>query len=198
MTTPPGRCCAGWWAVWGRPARGWPVDRERSAGAGGNVTGGTGEMLQASAVNFAQGLAAQGVKLAAGDDDATRALLHGMVGCLGAAGQGGDCGSGALGGSGAVALNLLLDQMQGVNGSELTADQKEARSNLVASLLAGAAAASGGDAGAVGTAGRLETENNGVAVLPYALNGLAQLGPMMQRALPHLFGGAALGVAVAN
>src|SRR5690606_30217996 len=108
-----------------------------SAGASGNVTGGGGEMLQAGAVNFAQGLAAQGVKLAAGDDDATRALLHGMVGCLGAAGQGGDCGSGARGGSGAVALDLLLVQMGGVTGSERTADQKEARSPRVARLVAG-------------------------------------------------------------
>src|SRR5690606_13458813 len=131
-----------------------------SAGASGNVTGGAGEMLQAGAVNFAQGLAAHGVKQVAGDDDATRALLHGAVGCLGAAGQGGDCGSGALGGSGAVALNLLLDQMQGVTGSELTATEKEARSNLVAGLLAGAAAGTGGEATTAGTAGRLETENN--------------------------------------
>lgn len=167
-------------ATWGMGGAGRLMLTALSAGASGNVTGGTGEMLQASAVNFAQGLAAQGVKQAAGDDDTTRALLHGMVGCLGAAGQGGDCGSGALGGSGAVALNLLLDQMQGVNGSELTADQKEARSNLVASLLAGAAAASGGDAGTAGTAGKLETENNSLPLLmqygPPTLNYLSTIG----------------------
>ncbi|WP_144656374.1 hemagglutinin repeat-containing protein [Achromobacter dolens] len=128
----------------------------------GNVTGAAGDAIQATAVNYLQGLAASDVKQivsALGDGpmaETARAAMHAIVGCAGAAGKGSDCGAGALGaGSGAV-LNALLAG----DASKMTPEEKELRRNLIGSLVAGIAGASGVSAAEVVFAATNETENN--------------------------------------
>ncbi|WP_238923236.1 hemagglutinin repeat-containing protein [Achromobacter ruhlandii] len=128
----------------------------------GNVTGAAGDAIQATAVNYLQGLAASEVKKiisALGDGptaETARAAMHAIVGCAGAAGKGGDCGAGALGaGSGAV-LNALLAG----DASRMTPEEKEVRRNLVGSLVAGIAEASGVPGAEAVFSAINETENN--------------------------------------
>ncbi|MFY1997765.1 hemagglutinin repeat-containing protein [Achromobacter xylosoxidans] len=132
----------------------------------GNVTGATGDAIQAVAVNYLQGLAASQVKeivSALGDGpqaEAARAAMHAIVGCAGAAGKGSDCSAGALGaGSGAV-INALL----GGDASKMTPEEKEVRRNLVGSLVAGIAQASGVSGAEAVFAANNETENNALSV----------------------------------
>lgn len=128
----------------------------------GNVTGAAGDAIQAVAVNYLQGLAASQVKeivSALGDGpqaEAARAAMHAIVGCAGAAGKGSDCSAGALGaGSGAV-LNALLSG----DASKMTPEEKEVRRNLIGSLVAGIAQASGVSGAEAVFAATNETENN--------------------------------------
>ncbi|MFY1944268.1 hemagglutinin repeat-containing protein [Achromobacter xylosoxidans] len=128
----------------------------------GNVTGAAGDAIQAVAVNYLQGLAASQVKeivSALGDGpqaEAARAAMHAIVGCAGAAGKGSDCSAGALGaGSGAV-INALLSG----DASKMTPEEKEVRRNLVGSLVAGIAQASGVSGAEAVFAATNETENN--------------------------------------
>ncbi|WP_175214079.1 hemagglutinin repeat-containing protein [Achromobacter aegrifaciens] len=150
-------------------------------GVTGNVTGGVSEVAKASAVNYLQGLTAQQVKLysdALGDGaeaQAARAALHTLVGCAGGSARGEGCGASALGAGAASVVNALLDAASGKSGSALSPEDKEARSNLVSSLLAGVAVGLGADASAVVNSGRLETENNAVATL-LKRGGMAALG----------------------
>ncbi|WP_246289360.1 hemagglutinin repeat-containing protein [Achromobacter deleyi] len=132
----------------------------------GNVTGAASDALQAVAVNYLQGLAASQVKeivSALGDGpqaEAARAAMHAIVGCVGAAGKGSDCGAGALGaGSGAV-LNALL----GGDASKMTPEEREVRRNLIGSLVAGIAQASEVSGAEAVFAAINETENNALSV----------------------------------
>ena len=134
-----------------------------SIAAGGNVTGSGTELLQSATVNYLQALGAQEVKSLVEQfegDDGARAALHAVVGCMGAEAQGVSCGSAALGASSAVVVNALLDSLYGEEGAALSPDQKEARENLVTSLVAGVTAAAGGDAAVASAAAQIETENN--------------------------------------
>ena len=111
-----------------------------SAAAAGNVTGSAGGFVQAAAVNYLQGLGASQVKKLAdslgdgADSEAARALLHGVVGCAGAAASGGNCSAGALG---AAASSVLAKLIGMAAGDDLSAEEREARGNLVASVVAG-------------------------------------------------------------
>ncbi|WP_347316362.1 DUF637 domain-containing protein, partial [Ralstonia pseudosolanacearum] len=132
------------------------------AGAGGNVTGGMGNFVQNASVAYLQELGANQVKQIADalDSDTARAALHAVVGCAGAAASSQSCASGALGAAGGSIINNLLDQ---INKDKLTPEEKEARSNLVSSLIAGITAAAGGNAVTATNAARIETENNRLA-----------------------------------
>jgi len=139
-----------------------------TAAAGGNVTGGTSQLVQGAAVNYIQSLGATEVKKIADslkdangnntpESESLRAALHGIVACAGASAQGSDCSSGALGASAGSALNSIL---QG-DTSKMTAMEKENRKNLVATLVAGIAASSGAENIATATnSAVMETENN--------------------------------------
>ncbi len=135
-------------------------------GAAGNVTGGVSDFARARAVNYLQGLTTQQIKLYAdmlGDGpeaQAARAALHTVVGCAAGAARGDGCGASALGAGAASVVNGLLDAASGKPGSALSPEEKEARNNLVSSLLAGVALRLGADVSAVVNSGRLETENN--------------------------------------
>ncbi|MHB1116272.1 hemagglutinin repeat-containing protein [Sideroxydans sp.] len=130
-----------------------------TAAAGGNVTGGTSQLVQSATVNYLQSLGATEVKKIADslDSESARAALHGIVACAGAAAQGADCSSGALGASAGSALNSIL---QG-DTSKMSAEEKENRKNLVATLVTGIAASTEASNIATATnAAVMETENN--------------------------------------
>ena len=155
-----------------------------TSAAGANVTGGLGSFAQAAAVNALQSLAATKVKdivdNISGDhatQETVRAALQAVVGCAGSvAGGSGNCGSAAAGAAASVVINNLLNAIDkdkaGVptfdaNGNiinPLSVPDQEARSNLVATLIAAIATGVGLDASAATTAGIIETQNNQLAV----------------------------------
>ncbi|WP_343583468.1 hemagglutinin repeat-containing protein [Herbaspirillum sp.] len=126
--------------------------------AAGNVTGSASQFAQAAAVNYLQGLGAEQVKKIADslDSEPARAALQGLLGCAGAVAKDGSCGAGALGASAGTVINSLLESTEGFSNAE-----REARKNLVTSLVAGIATAIGtGDVATSTTSAQLETENN--------------------------------------
>ncbi|MGA3944378.1 hemagglutinin repeat-containing protein, partial [Ralstonia nicotianae] len=133
-----------------------------TAGAGGNVTGSSGAMLQSAAAYYLQGLAAQEVKGIADllDSEPARAALQGLVACAGAAAQSQSCGAGAAGAAASVVLNNLLDSLNGEQAATLTPEKKQARENIIATIVGGATTALGGNAVAATVAAEIETENN--------------------------------------
>ncbi|NMK48875.1 hypothetical protein HG262_21845, partial [Achromobacter sp. Bel] len=138
-----------------------------SAGAAGNVTGGTGAFVQAAAVNYLQGLGASQVKKLADsmggrpDSEAARALLHGIVGCAGAAASSGNCSSGALG---AAASSVIAKLIGMAAGDELSAEEREARGNLIASIVAGISDATSMDTTTSTLAAITELTNNALTL----------------------------------
>jgi filamentous hemagglutinin len=138
-----------------------------SAGAAGNVTGSAGAFVQAAAVNYLQALGASQVKKLAdsmgdgADSEATRALLHGIVGCAGAAASGGNCSAGALG---AAASSVLAKLIGMAAGDELSAEESEARGNLIASIVAGISEAASMDTATSTIAAVTELTNNALTL----------------------------------
>ncbi|CUJ77337.1 Filamentous hemagglutinin [Achromobacter dolens] len=133
----------------------------------GNVTGAAGDAIQATAVNYLQGLGATEVKKLVAQmepgpkGEAARAALHAIVGCAGAASTGANCSAGALGAGVGAVLNALLDE----DGKKLNPTEKEQRSNLVRSLVAGISTAVGADTVVATYSAALETESNHLTVL---------------------------------
>jgi filamentous hemagglutinin len=136
--------------------------------AGGNVTGGVGQFAQSATIAYIQELGAHGVKTIADglDKDSTatgesaRAALHAIVGCAGAAASSQGCGAGAMGAAASSVIGSLLGPT-----TNMSAADREARENLVSSLVAGIAAASGGNAATATGAAQIEVENNQVSVV---------------------------------
>ncbi len=131
-----------------------------SVAAGGNVTGGLGQFAQNATVAYLQELGANQVKQIAdnlGSEEA-RAALHAIVGCAGAAAGSQSCGAGAMGAATSSVLGSLL-----APSTNLSASEREARDNLVASLVAGVAAVSGQNVATATGAGKIEVENNQVS-----------------------------------
>ncbi|VVE54525.1 hypothetical protein PCO31010_04936 [Pandoraea commovens] len=130
--------------------------------AGGNVAAGTGEFLQRAAVGYLQTLAVEQVKQIADSlgSESARTALHGIVGCAGGAASGGNCGAGAMGGAASVVLGNLLNQIADTRNDELPQQDKEARMNLIESVVAGITAGTGSDTTTASIASRLELENN--------------------------------------
>lgn len=148
--------------------------------ASGNVTGSMQGMAQAAAVGVLQSLTTTQVKKlienSFGEDEdltpdqkqakeTTRAALQALVGCAGAAASGqGDCAGGALGASASVVLNNLLSKGTSTatdkDGKPLSLDEQQERTNLIATLIAGLAVATGSDATSSVSASNIEGENN--------------------------------------
>jgi len=128
--------------------------------AGGNVTGGMGQFAQAATVAYIQELGAGAVKQIADslDSDTARAALHAIVGCAGAAASGQACGAGAMG----AAASSVLGSLMGPT-ADMSATDREARENLVNSLVAGIATAGGVNAATATGAAQIEVENNQLA-----------------------------------
>ncbi|MDF0606898.1 hemagglutinin repeat-containing protein [Neisseriaceae bacterium TC5R-5] len=148
-------------ATWEMGGTGRQILTAINGAAGGNVSASTAQFVQSAAVNYLQALAAEQVKQLADNlnSESARTALHALLACAGAAAQNSDCGSAASGAAASVILNNLLSQ----NDDELTAEQKQARSNLINSIITGAVALAGGDAGAAGNAGRIESDNNSLS-----------------------------------
>ncbi len=137
-----------------------------TAAASGNVAGTTAQFMQSTAMNYLQSLGAEKIKEISDNlnSEGVRAALHGTLAYGSAAVQGQEGGSAALGASASVLLSNLLGSVDG-----LSAQEKEARKNLVTGLVAGIAAASGADAALAQNAAQIEVENNQLALPPQAL-----------------------------
>ncbi|UUM21962.1 VENN motif pre-toxin domain-containing protein [Mycoavidus sp. SF9855] len=137
-----------------------------TAAASENVTGTTAQFVQSTVVNYLQSLGAEKIKEISDNlnSEGVRAALHGTLAYGSAAVQGQEGGSAALGASASVLVSNLLGSVDG-----LSAQEKEARKNLVTGLVAGIAAASGADAALAQNAAQIEVENNQLAPPPQAL-----------------------------
>jgi len=149
-------------ATWEMGGTGRIVLNAVTAAASGNVSGSGNQLIQAVAANYLQSLAAQEIKKIADslDSETARTALQALNACVGAAAQGASCGAAALGASAAVVINNLLDQSNGKAGALLSAEEKEARRNLVTSLITGVTALTEGDTSAANNAAATESENN--------------------------------------
>ena len=112
-----------------------------TAAASGNVTGTTSEMMQSMVVNYVQqqGAGYIGDLVANGtltEGSPEHAALHALVACAGAAAGNQNCTSGA---TGAAASSLLTGLFTETRPDE-TNEQREAKRNLVATLVTGLAA----------------------------------------------------------
>ncbi|UUM22179.1 hemagglutinin repeat-containing protein [Mycoavidus sp. SF9855] len=149
-----------------------------TAAASGNVTGTTAQFTQAAALNYLQSLGAEKIKYIADSlhDETVRAALHGALAYGGAVARGQSGGSAALGASASVLVNTLLGPVEG-----LTEEEKDARKNIVTSLVAGLADAGGIDATSAQHAAQIEVENNQIAppvqLLPPIVTPMVPLQP---------------------
>ncbi len=140
------------------------------------MTGTTAQFPQAAALNYLQSLGAEKIKHIADSlhDETARAALHGALAYGGAVARGQSGGAAALGASASVLVNTLLGPVEGESEEE-----KEARRNIVTSLVAGFADVGGVDATSAQTAAQIETENNAMVLAAPLLvtpPGLALLG----------------------
>ena len=168
----------------GSPAR--IIATAFNGAAGSNVTGSMSGLVQSAAVNVLQSLAVSEVKKIAdslGADanrdgrldkptattESVRAALQALTGCAGAAAGGsGSCGSAAMGAASSVVINYLLTSFvdadpKDANGNPIprSLEDQEARKNIVTTIIAGIATASGiTDTNAATIAAQIETENN--------------------------------------
>jgi len=135
----------------------------------GNLAGGALQLVQSATVNYLQALGAEKIKAISaelgGEGSPGHVALHAVLGCAGGAAQGGSCGAGAAGASASVVLNALFDRL-GDAGAELSAKEREDRTNLITTIVAGVASAvDSGSAVTAATAARIEAENNAMAGL---------------------------------
>jgi hypothetical protein len=163
--------------MWGMGGTGRIALTAITAAFSGNVTGSGSALIQSATVASLQALGAQEIKALApilgGEGSIAHTALHAVLACAGAAATGGDCGTGAVAASSGVVLNSLINQLEGKDASQLTATEREARLNLLTTLVTGMTAAMGGDAAVANTAATIETENN--AVLQQKLFGISSV-----------------------
>ncbi|MEX3956601.1 hemagglutinin repeat-containing protein [Trinickia sp. EG282A] len=142
-------------ATWGPGGSYRRVLTALTAAAGGNVTGGAEAFMREAAVSYLQGLAVSEAKELANrlgegtpEAEAARAALHAIVGCAGAAASAQTCNAGAMGAAASSVLGSLLGPTTG-----LSAQEKEAQTNLVTSFVAGVAGVMGDPMTAANAAG---------------------------------------------
>ncbi|WP_254616005.1 VENN motif pre-toxin domain-containing protein, partial [Cupriavidus basilensis] len=161
-------------AKWGQGGTYRQVMTALTAAAGGNVTGSAAQFAQGAAVGYIQGLAAGQVKAMADSlgkgtpaAESARAALHAIVGCAGAAAASQACGAGAMGAAASSVLGSLLAPTD-----KMPAQEKQAREDMVRSLVAGVAGAAGGNAATAVNAATFEVENNQLSKQKDPLAGL--------------------------
>ncbi|MCO8167527.1 polymorphic toxin-type HINT domain-containing protein [Pseudomonas sp. 21LCFQ02] len=135
-----------------------------TAGASANVTGGTSQFAQNMLVNYVQqeGSSAIGKMVEKGlkEGSPEHAAWHAMLGCAGAAASRQSCSAGAMGGAASSFLTTFF--------SETSADEsnasREAKRNVIASLVTGIAAMTDPSAAATSTnAAIANVDNNWLA-----------------------------------
>ncbi|WP_042567771.1 hemagglutinin repeat-containing protein, partial [Ralstonia solanacearum] len=130
------------------------------AAAGGNVTGSTAQFMQNAVVNYVQQQGAEYIgKLVADgvvkEGSPEHAGLHVIVACAGAAASSQNCGAGALGAAASSLLtNLFTDDPNETNAG------KDAKRNIVTSLVAGVAALVSPDNAATATTAAVAAADN--------------------------------------
>lgn len=134
------------------------------AAASGNVSASNTQFVQNLVVNYVQqqGAAYIGKLVVDGvikEGSPEHAALHAIVACGGAAASGQSCGAGA---AGAAASSLLTNLFGDTNPNE-TDIEREAKRNLVASLVTGIASLEGGDAVAANQGAIAALDNNWLA-----------------------------------
>jgi len=132
-----------------------------AAAATGNVTGGLGESLKNGVVNYIQQLGSAGIGKLVKDNhltegDPLHALLHAVAGCAGAAASNQNCGAGAMG---AASSSLLTNLFSKVDPKE-TQEQREAKRNIITTLVAGIATGTNLNAATATTAATANVDNN--------------------------------------
>ncbi|WP_212677072.1 VENN motif pre-toxin domain-containing protein [Pandoraea sp. PE-S2R-1] len=116
-------------------------------------------------ITYLQGLAAKEIKtLGENLDPASKAALHAIAGCAGGAASGGGCDAGAMGSAAGSLLGSLLASTD-KPGQPLTQSEREARVNLITSIVAGVAAGTGGDVVTASTGAKTEAENNTLGII---------------------------------
>jgi len=128
-------------AIWAPGGTGRQVLTALAAAAGGNVTGASSQFAQSLVVNYLQqqGAAYIGDLVRKGtltEGSPAHATLHAIVACAGAMAGSQDCASGALGAAASSVLTHLF-----LNTPNESSEQKEAKRNLIATLVTGIAAA---------------------------------------------------------
>ncbi len=155
-------------AEWGPDGSYRQVLSALTAAAGGNVTGGMGQFAQTGVVNYLQQQGASYIGDLVKNGTLTEGsplhvAMHAIVACAGAAASSQSCGSGALG----AATASLLTNLFAPPGPDMTEQEKEAKQNLISSIVAGVASASGvgGSSGAVAAtnSATATTQNNWLA-----------------------------------
>ena len=142
-----------------------------SLAVSGNVGGSNIELMQGFAANYLQSLGAEKVKELAkyvgGEGAPAHIALHTLLGC--AAGSiKGTCEQTAVGSAASVVVNQLLKE-----DKELSAEEKEKKINLTTALIGSVAAALGEQNVAAVTSGaQVESENNSLKAIGWAVNGL--------------------------
>ncbi|MCF5030936.1 hemagglutinin repeat-containing protein, partial [Pseudomonas syringae] len=133
--------------------------------AGGNISAGNAAFVQSLVVNYVQqrGAGYIGDLVANGElteGSPLHAALHGIVACAGAAASNQSCGSGAAGAAASSLLTGLFSQ----SSPDESEEQREAKRNLIVSLVTGLAATSTSiDPTTASTAAGAAVDNNWLA-----------------------------------
>ncbi|CAB3848549.1 hemagglutinin repeat-containing protein [Achromobacter ruhlandii] len=151
-------------ANWGAGGTYRQIAAALTAAAGGNVTGTTSQFAQNMLVNYVQqqGAGYVGKLVANGtltEGSALHASMHAIVACAGAAASSQSCTSAALGAS----ASSLLTGLFGETTPDEKATEREAKRNLIVSIVTGIGAAGGVDAAPASTAAATAVDNNWLA-----------------------------------
>lgn len=151
-------------ANWGAGGTFRQIAAALTAAAGGNVTGATSQFAQNMLVNYVQqrGAGYIGKLVANGtltEGSPLHAAMHAIVACGGAAASQQNCSSAALG---AAASSLLTGLFNETTPDEKTIE-REAKRNLIVSIVTGIGAAGGADAAAASTGAAVAVDNNWLA-----------------------------------
>ncbi|MFY3964928.1 hemagglutinin repeat-containing protein, partial [Achromobacter ruhlandii] len=151
-------------ANWGAGGTYRQIAAALTAAAGGNVTGTTSQFAQNMLVNYVQqqGAGYVGKLVANGtltEGSALHASMHAIVACAGAAASSQSCTSAALGAS----ASSLLTGLFGETTPDEKATEREAKRNLIVSIVTGIGAAGGLDAAPASTAAATAVDNNWLA-----------------------------------
>ena len=138
------------------------------AGISGNVTGSTSEFAQNMVVNYVQqqgaALIGQQAAQSLGEGSPALAALHAIVGCAGAAASNQSCSAGAMG---AAAATLLTNLFSDPTPDETEA-QRDAKANVISTLVAGIAGMTDASSAATATgAATANVDNNWLATQQY-------------------------------